>query len=79
MIRMSASQISRLVASKTASRSLSLSAARLMAPEPPENKLDELFPRVEDFPSHHIGPRRHEAKLMLGELGYNVSVTGGGS
>lgn len=39
-------------------------------PDPPENKLDELFPRVEDFPAHHIGPRRHEAKAMLGELGF---------
>ena len=42
--------------------------------DPPEvmNKLDELFPRVEDFPSHHIGPRKIEAKIMLQELGYNV-------
>ena len=42
--------------------------------DPPEvmNKLDELFPRVEDFPSHHIGPRKIEAKMMLQELGYNV-------
>ena len=29
--------------------------------------------RVEDFPNHHIGPRRHEAKAMLQTLGYNVS------
>jgi hypothetical protein len=42
--------------------------------DPPEvmNKLDELFPRVEDFPAHHIGPRKIEAKMMLQELGYNV-------
>jgi hypothetical protein len=42
--------------------------------DPPEvmNKLDELFPRVEDFPAHHIGPRKIEAKIMLQELGYNV-------
>lgn len=55
------------------SRSLRLSAVKL-DPEAPQNKLDELFPRVEDFPSHHIGPRRHEAKAMLAELGYNVST-----
>ena len=42
--------------------------------EPEKNKLDELFPRVEDFPAHHIGPRRHEAKAMLQILGYNVPL-----
>ena len=44
--------------------------------DPPEvmNKLDELFPRVEDFPAHHIGPRKIEAKIMLQELGYNVRI-----
>merc|ERR1719331_3546048 len=44
-----------------------------MRGDPPEvmNKLDELFPRVEDFPAHHIGPRKIEAKIMLQELGYN--------
>ena len=41
-------------------------------PEKPQSKLDELLPRVEDFPSHHIGPRKIEAKVMLHELGYNV-------
>ena len=52
--------------------SLSLSAVKY-DPEAPQNKLDEIFPLVEDFPSHHIGPRKWEAKAMLNELGYNVS------
>ena len=49
-------------------------AAILRGPDKPQNKLDELFPRVEDFPNHHIGPRRHEAKAMLQTLGYNVTT-----
>ena len=51
---------------------LSLSAVK-HDPEAPQSKLDEIFPLVEDFPSHHIGPRKWEAKAMLNELGYNVS------
>ena len=38
------------------------------------SKLDKLLPQVEDFPSRHIGPRRHDAKDMLRILGYNVSL-----
>ena len=38
------------------------------------SKLDKLLPQVEDFPSRHIGPRRHDAKDMLRVLGYNVSL-----
>jgi hypothetical protein len=36
------------------------------------SKLDELLPRVVDFPSRHIGPRKHEAKQMLHEIGFSV-------
>ena len=38
------------------------------------SKLDKLLPQVEDFPSRHIGPRRHDAKDMLRILGFNVSL-----
>ena len=38
------------------------------------SKLDKLLPQVEDFPSRHIGPRRHDAKDMLRVLGYNVGI-----
>ena len=38
------------------------------------SKLDKLLPQVEDFPSRHIGPRRHDAKEMLRILGFNVST-----
>ena len=54
-------------------RCLSLNLTKF-SPENPQNKLDEIFPRVEDFPAHHIGPRKWEAKVMLQELGYNVSI-----
>ena len=54
-------------------RSLAISSVKC-DPEKPQNKLDEIFPRVEDFPAHHIGPRKWEAKVMLQELGYNVST-----
>ena len=30
-------------------------SATLRDPDKPQNKLDELFPRVQDFPNHHIG------------------------
>ena len=56
------------------SLSTSVSSIRY-GPEAPQNKLDEIFPLVDDFPSHHIGPRRIEAKAMLQELGYNVNMT----
>ena len=36
-------------------------------------KLDEILPEVADFPARHIGPRKHDAKAMLAELGYKVS------
>ena len=35
-------------------------------------KLDELFPPVVDFPSRHIGPRKHETKDMLKMIGYET-------
>ena len=38
-------------------------------------KLDEFFPEVVDFPGRHIGPRKHESRAMLKDLGYNVSIT----
>ena len=53
--------------------SLSTTSSIRYGPEAPQNKLDEIFPLVDDFPSHHIGPRRIEAKAMLQELGYNVN------
>ena len=39
---------------------------------PSGSKLDELLPKVVDFPARHIGPRKHEAKDMLNEIGYAV-------
>ena len=36
-------------------------------------KLDEFFPEVVDFPGRHIGPRKHESRAMLKDLGYSVS------
>ena len=39
-----------------------------------KSKLDELFWPVVDFPSRHIGPRKHEAKDMLRTIGYEVRV-----
>ena len=49
--------------------SRSLSSASVLS-----SKLDKLLPQVEDFPSRHIGPRRHDAKDMLRILGFNVST-----
>ncbi len=37
------------------------------------NRLDELLPKVSDFPSRHIGPRKHQAQEMLETIGYHVS------
>jgi len=34
--------------------------------------LDEIVPEIADFPARHIGPRKHDAKVMLAELGYEV-------
>jgi hypothetical protein len=34
--------------------------------------LYEILPDVADFPARHIGPRKHDAKVMLAELGYQV-------
>ena len=41
-----------------------------------QGKLDELLPPVFDFPGRHIGPRKHEAREMLKEIGYSVSWFG---
>jgi hypothetical protein len=38
------------------------------------SKLDEILPEVADFPARHIGPRKHDAKAMLAELGYKVRL-----
>ena len=38
------------------------------------SKLDDLFPKVVDFPARHIGPRKHEAKDMLKTIGYSVRL-----
>jgi hypothetical protein len=35
--------------------------------------LDKLFPRCEEFPARHIGPREHEQTQMLELLGFRVS------
>ena len=39
-----------------------------------QGKLDELLPHVSDFPGRHIGPRKHEAREMLKEIGYGVRI-----
>ncbi len=36
------------------------------------SKLDDILPKVADFPARHIGPRRHDAKEMLRTIGFNV-------
>ena len=33
-------------------------------------KLEEIVPVVADFPARHIGPRKHDARTMLKQLGY---------
>ena len=33
-------------------------------------KLDEIVPVTVDFPARHIGPRKHDARAMLKQLGY---------
>lgn len=38
-------------------------------------KSDSLFPKLEDFPSRHIGPRDHDIVTMLDLLGYKVCFT----
>ena len=34
------------------------------------SKLDEMVPITVDFPARHIGPRKHDARAMLKQLGY---------
>jgi len=34
------------------------------------NKLDVIMPPVEDFPARHIGPRKHDVRNMLKQLGF---------
>ena len=34
-------------------------------------KLDEIVPMTADFPARHIGPRKHDARTMLKQLGYS--------
>jgi hypothetical protein len=36
-------------------------------------RLDKLFPRCEEFPARHIGPREQEQTQMLELLGFRVS------
>ena len=38
-----------------------------------EQKLAQLFPRSEEFPARHIGPREQEQTQMLELLGFRVS------
>lgn len=38
-----------------------------------EQSLAKLFPRSEEFPSRHIGPREQEQTQMLELLGFRVS------
>jgi len=35
------------------------------------SKLDEILPHTVDFPARHIGPRKHDVRSMLKQLGYN--------
>jgi hypothetical protein len=39
-------------------------------------RLAKLFPRHEEFPARHIGPREHEQTQMLELLGFRVSSSG---
>ena len=34
------------------------------------SKLEQIVPVVADFPARHIGPRKHDARTMLKQLGY---------
>jgi len=36
----------------------------------PSNKLDAIVPAVADFPARHIGPRKHDVRTMLKQLGF---------
>lgn len=38
-----------------------------------EQRLAKLFPRSEEFPARHIGPREQEQTQMLEFLGFRVS------
>jgi hypothetical protein len=38
-----------------------------------EQRLAKLFPRSEEFPARHIGPREQEQTQMLELLGFRVS------
>ena len=53
-------------------RGIQTAVLRLAAVESTPSKLDEILPEIVDFPARHIGPRKHEAKMMLAELGYEV-------
>jgi hypothetical protein len=62
-----------LVKSSTAGlRGIRTSALRLTAVT--TSNLDEILPEIADFPARHIGPRKHDAKIMLAELGYEVTL-----
>lgn len=39
-----------------------------------KSNFEKLFPRKEDFPSRHIGPREHDQTAMLDLLGFKVRV-----
>ena len=34
------------------------------------SKLEEMVPVTADFPARHIGPRKHDARTMLKQLGF---------
>ena len=35
------------------------------------SKLEEMVPVTVDFPARHIGPRKHDARTMLKQLGFS--------
>ena len=35
------------------------------------SKLEEMVPVTVDFPARHIGPRKHDARAMLKQLGFS--------
>ena len=49
-----------------------MAAATKTVDEP--QKLEKLFPRREEFPSRHIGPRENEQTEMLELLGFRVNL-----
>ena len=52
------------------SRGGPISGALLVRLASTTSKLDEMVPITVDFPARHIGPRKHDARAMLKQLGY---------